>query len=144
MIAANLFLASLMLSVLILNDNSNTKTVADIDLYGGKALPVADVTMVTLNEAGNQANIEFAHHPPRLIIKTAEPLFDYKTSDNRHKSIKHVVKNKYATLPGNNHAKRKKRKRNSGLKIPFNSYTKKPNLDLLSNDYTKMKRKVIV
>lgn len=141
---ANLFLMSILFSALITNDINNTKNLEEIDLNGGRAFFIADVTKVNLNDKGNSETNVFTYCPPNLVINAADQLLDYKTSDNRHNSKGYGIKNKYATLPENNHAKRKKQKRDSGLKIPNGRDIKNQHFRFLNHEYNKFKRKVIV
>lgn len=141
MITANLFLISILFSALILRDNNNTNNLKEIDLYGGRAFFIADVTKANLNDIGigNCKNNVFTYYPPNLVIKAADPLLDYKTSDNRHNNKGYGIKNKYATLTENNHAKRKRRKRDFGIKIPNGKKVKNMHLDFFTMSTIKLK-----
>ncbi|MFW5758776.1 MAG: hypothetical protein ACOC2M_01060 [bacterium] len=142
MIKANLFLISILLSTLTSNDNNDTKAFEDINnIQSGKEFAVADVTRVSMDEEWSRENITFALQSTRSVIRPAEFSFDYLTSNTRHNSANYDIKNKYATLPGNNHVKRK---RNPGLIMPINRDNKYQNHDFLINDYHKIKRKIIV
>lgn len=141
---ATLFLMSILFSALITNDNNNTKNFEEIDLYGGRAFFTADITKVHLNDISNSKNNVFTYYPSNLVIKAADPLIDYKTSDNRHNSKGYGIKNKYAALPEKNQTKRKRQKRDSSFKISNGRVIKEQHFHFLNHEYNKFKRKVIV
>ncbi len=141
---ANLFLTSILLSVFNFNDNNNTNHSGVIDYYNGRVIPVADVTKIDLHYVGNKSISSFAYHSPRLIIKSASLPLDFNTSDNHHNGKEQSLENKYATLPENNHSKRKKRKKEFGIRIPNGKEVKNMHPDFFCHEYNKVKRKVIV